>query len=83
MKYYYTTTILINLYNILNPVLLIYSALHGERHSFNSLGKGFVFPSPGISLSDFSIDEIPQIHFPFHFLLAVRGIEIPTGKGPR
>ena len=62
---------------------LVSPALHGKRLSFNSLVGGFTFPglNADVLLPSFRRPElIPQIYLPLPFLIAAKGMKMPSGK---
>ena len=60
-----------------------FSAINGQRFSFNNLRTGIVFPGAGIrdTLVSFrNLESLPQIHLPQSFLRAAKGKEASLGK---
>ena len=60
-----------------------FSAINGQRFSFNNLRAGIVFPGAGIrdTLVSFrNLESLPQIHLPQSILRAAKGKEASLGK---
>ena len=68
------------LYGYTYTVLYISPAMNAQWLSLNNL-TSVVFPGPGVTLPSLRKPErLPQIYFPPSFLLAARGIQMPSGK---
>ena len=55
--------------------------MNGQRFLFGSPQTAVEFPGPGSSLASFRKPEsLPRIQLPRAFILAARGLEMPSGE---
>ena len=54
--------------------------MDGQQHQSNSLPPNVEFPGPGVNFTSFRNQEgLPQIRLPRTFILAARGLQVPSG----